>query len=406
MFNISNDFEYRKFDEYLDNVRLNDPNLAALLDDILEINPNLRLFDLQENYKKNITIQNVNVKLLFSNIKNCSLNTQQQITRKFADIYNELRLDLEVEFNIAEFSQEKKSKGFGSFVLNIMSLLSGDYKPIARQFFSQKRAHFLWSLPIAKTGNNYRFRSITKRNGIWAIIAQFSHLSVLVASLIIISNYIGVKIIDLNKFSLFKEYFTTDFTYMDIAGVAVLLSFSFIAVRYYVGIYGNLDPKKLKNGGKLTYAWLRFSTLYWPIPIFAALFFDRHLWTFVASFGTFVVTINNYLNYRLAKISESVISKQFNTKTSLSILNRIKEYKGWWILMFTLSMGLLVVGVLLRNDILHDELAYMTIVFMINIKMWAFNCTESAYDVNKTLQFLYTRYDRALKHIKLFGEVE
>ena len=76
----------------------------------------------------------------------------------------------------------------------------------------------------------------------------------------------------------------------------VLLSFFFLAVRYYLEIFKNLYPKYLngdKKGfrysGKLTNDWLRFCTFYWPLPILFAFYNGGQWWLYVAFLGTGIV---------------------------------------------------------------------------------------------------------------------
>ena len=65
--------------------------------------------------------------------------------------------------------------------------------------------------------------------------------------------------------------------------------------------------------------------------------------------------------------------------------------------MLIYALTLLTIGILVNNHILQDENAYLLIILMVNIKMWRSNCTDDAFKINTTLQFLYTRYDRAIK---------
>lgn len=395
MLEISREFEYRKFDEYLDNVRIKHPVLASILDDILDKDPNLRLFDLQRKYKvqhKNeiAILEEDNV---FNNIKLQSVQVQQNINRKFAHIYIDLQSNLNLEFELLQIEKRRKKDFWFRFLQNFLALLKGSFNVLLGQNF--QRVQYFMKMDDIPNKDEINFRIMSKNLGFWSFAAEISHILVSGGFLVIIFRFFDFKILNLELINKMSINFTSLLTGF------VLFSFSAIAAEYYQNIFSSLYSKTLGEKGYLNNTWMRFCTFYWPLPILIAYFYDLQWWAYVASFGTFIISINNFLNYQLAKKAKSMILQTFKNDTSQNLNDRLKDFKGWWILMLVYSLGLLMIGICLNMGIIVDEITYLIITLFINIKMWLYNCTENAFNINKTLQFLYTRYNRALKYKQL-----
>ena len=392
---MEHEFEYRKFDEYLDNVRIKHPILASILDDILDRDPNLRLFDLQQKYK----IQNkyddkiFDNENLFRNFKRQTVHEQQLINKSFSHIYIDLQSNINLEFELHEIERKRKKDFWFRFLQNFLAFLKGSFSSIIGQNF-QKVQYFMKIDDLPKQGE-VNFRIISKNLGIWAFTAEISHILVSAGFALIIINYFN------NKIPSFPPLINLHFDLTGLLSAFVLFSFSAIAAEYYQNIFSSIYSKSLEKKGLWNHMWIRFCTFYWPIPILIAYFHNIHWWAYVAALGTFIISINNFLNYQLAKKAKSVIQTTFKNIPSQSLNDRLKEFKEWWTLMLAYSLGLLTIGICLNIGLIKDEIAYLIITLIINIKMWLYNCTENAFNVNKTLQFLYTRYNRALKYSKM-----
>lgn len=393
---IGSEFEYRKFDEYLDNVRIKHPVLASILDDILDKDPNLRLFDLQQKYinQHRNELEILAEDNLFSSIKLQSVQVQQAINKKFSHLYIDLLSNINLEFELLEIEKKRKNDFWFRFLQNFLALIKGSFHVLLGQNF-QKVQYFM-KMDDIPNKDDINFRIISKRLGFWAFVAELSHLAVLGGFL-----FIFFRFFDINIFSFLPINNNIEINFTGILTGFVLFSFSAIAAEYYQNIFSSLYSKTLERRGFLNNAWIRFCTFYWPIPILIAYFYNLHWWAYVAAFGTFVISINNLLNYQLAKKAKLVIFQTFKNNTSQNLDDRLRDFKGWWILMLAYSLGLLTIGICLNSGIIKDEIAYLIITLIINIKMWLYNCTENAFNVNKTLQFLYTRYNRALKYNKM-----
>ena len=390
MFNIVDEFEKENFEDYLNFVRQNQPDLAALIDDLLDKNPDLRLYDLQKEYSDKIKRSRGNS--VFSNIKQNSPSEKKKITIDFAPIYIGLQSKLNLAFRRLDSTKDKNTSPiFHNFQI-LLSAISGDLKPLFGTEQSHREISY-FNIPDERPDpEKNNFRIVSNQLEKWARIAQLSNLLVLVCSILIFSNYLG-----LIKIASYPPFINMNLNLTDILSVIVLLSFSSVAVQYYHNIFRYLYTRELGSFGFWNNVWLRFGTFYWPGPILIAFFYDRHWWEYAAFIGTFIVSINNFSNYRLAKKALSEITKTFDYHPSQNILDRLKDYRDWGSYMFIYAITLLTIGILVNNHILHDEIAYLLIILMVNIKMWRSNCTDDAFKINTTLQFLYTRYDRAIK---------
>ena len=97
-------FETLNFDEYLDKLRLDEPVLTSLLDNILDPNPDLRLFDIQGFIKAG------SEKIKVGSFKYFKKQDKIKITKLFARIYSDLQRNIKLEFDIKHI-EAFKGKG-------------------------------------------------------------------------------------------------------------------------------------------------------------------------------------------------------------------------------------------------------------------------------------------------------
>lgn len=397
MYNIYNDFEYRKFDEYLDNIRLKEPGLASILDDILDKKPNLRLFDLQAKYLEIFKDSEINnPKNLFVNYRDFNDDLKNEITQCFSHIYLDLNHSLNLLILLSEVKKGKKSRDIFSYYNDIMDISTGQISSVGIKIFPE--IEVLKSVTEEDPNSESNFRIITKKLTRWAFVAKLSNGLVIFGSFFYLLLYIN----KVNEW--FKFYSPVDVSFAKAMSVIVLLTYSFIAFKYYTNIFSNLYPKKLGKLGYLTNICIKFCTFYWPGPILYSIYTGKLLYSDAAWIGLFVVSINNLLNYKLGCKSKREIEETFHVTLPKNLENRLKEFNGWWPLILIVAAFLFLVGRFLSSGILKDNIAYMVIILFVNIKMWLFNCTKLAPNVNKTLQFLYTRYYRALKYKEIHSK--
>lgn len=361
-YNPEYDFNSRDFDSYLYKIRETDPILASILDDILIQNPELRLYDLQKKY-----------------------GYDPDDLKKYSNIYDDLRRNFELEFKLKELKTEKELSIIANIFFDILNFFTRDIESIVKKRIAEAKEIF--KIKVSKKENEldeYNFRRLTRKLGIWSFVSVMSHMFVLLIFSFFTSKYY--------KLNTLNEY---------IYGLVVCLTFSFVALKYYLGIFSNLYTKGLEKLGWWTNLWMRFCTFYWPPGILLIYYFNPKYWPYVTFYGTFVVVINNYLCYKLGKKAEHKIEKFLNQNLPLTIKQRLEEYKSWWQLMALYSLGVLVCGILLTKNILVDEKAYAAIVLIVNFKLHRYNNIKLAPGVRNTLQFLYTRYYRVLKYQSL-----
>lgn len=352
LLNPNVDFNLREFDSYLYNVRLENPVLASILDDMLIDKPNLRLFDMQKKYEGD--------------------------DKRLSGIYDDLKQDLQIEFKILELESFKSKNLAYNFVIGILSFLTNDFSFILDGRLSEAK------MTANKDELEYNFRITTKRLGLWSLIAVLSHVSVLLMFLFYA-----------------REYYYEGTLNANICGLVICLSFSFLAVKYYLEIFSNLYPKHLGASGSVTNVWIRFCTLYWTPAIFLVYHFDPPAWAFATFYGTLVIVINNYLCYRLAKNAEVEIEKFEKHELSRNIKRDLLDFKGWWQQMLMYSLVMLGFGILLKLKILKDEMAYAVIIVLVNLKLYFYNSKKMAPKTSNVLQFYFSRYLRVRKFEEL-----
>jgi serine/threonine protein kinase len=351
LYNVNDRFEYREFDNYLDNIRLEAPVLASILDDILDKNPGLRLFDLQQKYSRD--------------------------PGQLWNIYADLRRNLELEFKLLELKIKKKLNKFSRLALDVINLISFDFKAIARRRFVEAKE--ILNIRDTRRPGEYSFRTLTKRLGLWSYVGVVSHIFVLCIFIFFT-----------------RKYFNANQLKEKLPGLLVCMSFSFLALKYYLEIFSNIYPRYLGKLGWITNLWMRFGTFYWPPAILLAFYFDPGWWPYVSSYGTAVVVGNNFLCFMLAKKAEKKIEATFKQTISKNVKQQLNAYKFWWQLMLYYSAALLLLGIFLTQNILNDEWAYMVLALVINYKMYRYNCVKTGPYIRNMLQFYYSRYRRAM----------
>ena len=190
MFNIVDEFEKENFEDYLNFVRQNQPDLAALIDDLIDKNPDLRLYDLQKEYSDKMKRYSGNA--IFSNIKQTSPSEKKKITIDFSPIYIGLQSKLNLAFSRFDSARDKYNSPILHNFQILLSAISGDLKPL---FGSGQglREFTYFNLPDERPDpEKNNFRIVSNQLEKWARVAELSNLLVLVCSILIFSNYLGI----------------------------------------------------------------------------------------------------------------------------------------------------------------------------------------------------------------------
>ncbi len=374
------DFVKSRFEDYRDDLRLAFPLLSPILEDVLDENPDMRLFEMQKEIKRS---QQISTGKLFSKIKEQDDAFRIRVNKAFADLYEYIDSIMEIELKVLVKTGIEKKVFFFRALDAASSFLNGQYLAV---LFNLKTPRARYYIDEISEEDQSGFQTQTKKLFYWEIVADASNAIVWAGFLFVLAVFLGYK-----PFFKFREIGFTD-----MLAAIVLLSFSMIAVNYYKNIFSSLSTKNFNGFWPfVTNKWLRFSTFYWPFPILMAFYLGHQWWAYVASFGTMIVAINNGLNYIIAKKAVKEIKEN---KISQIVKDRLKDFKDWWKMMFGLSLFILIVGLLLNEHVLQDERTYLVIVLIVNIKMFTFNCTDWALHVTKTLKLIYFKYDRALKY--------
>lgn len=170
-------------------------------------------------------------------------------------------------------------------------------------------------------------------------------------------------------------------------GLAVALSFTFLATKYYQSIYSDLAVSGLS---KSTEFILRLNSCFHGAPIAYAMVIDPRAWPYCSATGVLMVATNNYVTWRQARKTESEVQTAFmDAPTLRSHREFLKEYETWWHLAAAYGVALLLVGLGLWRGYLHDEWAYALVVVAINMKMFFYNSTKDAAYVRSELHWSY-----------------
>ncbi len=180
----------------------------------------------------------------------------------------------------------------------------------------------------------------------------------------------------------------------NIWGRLVGLTFSIVAVHYYISMFSGLTAKGVRWQ---TEFWLRFNSFCFALPILWLLIVRPQHWPFCAAVGVTFVTFNNRSTLRAAKVSLAEIEAKLDPEFG----NRFKEFfglyeaYGWNSGLY--AGALLVVGIVLATGVAQDEMMYaIAVSILVNIMiMYVTACTKKGPGIRANLSRLYCGYRRA-----------
>lgn len=167
----------------------------------------------------------------------------------------------------------------------------------------------------------------------------------------------------------------------NLPGRLVATSTALLAISYYINIFSTLDLRHFSQirsrYGRL--AW--FTTRILPLVALGAqgytVLIDPRAWGYTAGIGGLLVSVNN-LEWKLLvdraqrEATEDRIGTEFHAF--------VDGFDIWWRLMGLYSVGVLIVGLLVRYGVAHDELIFAIIIAGgINfLKLYLGNATRQA----------------------------
>ena len=338
---MSGRFRRHEFDRLLDGIELENLGLATLIDDMLEPDPRLRFGAQQSD----------------------------------GNIFELLQKRLALEFLLrSERLSREQASPMTQVATVIFGVLSGDPTVVVADRLNEARK----LASLAKTSDYADKRRDLNYLLNWSLVATISHLVVSVAFIYYLKKYS-----DLGRLG------------STLPGLLILLSFSFVAVKYYQTIFGDTDVRDLGPHAQLASLWMRFCTFYWPPAILLVYYYSPEHWSIAASYGTGVVAINNYLTWRLANSASNELSSA-GLSTPANVESWLAAYKGWYELMAVYAICLFVIGQLILHGFLQDINAYMVIILLVNFKLWFYNSSRMAPSIRNSLMRIFQRYRRLL----------
>jgi hypothetical protein len=177
-------------------------------------------------------------------------------------------------------------------------------------------------------------------------------------------------------------------------GRVVAISFSFVIVKYYWGLFSTISVHGFKVPTPSAAKWAeRFmrGILFLPFAaILYALIVDPKAWPFCSGIGLLWIGANNHLMSHLAIRADEVLKKDLKTAESSLIKDKLLYFASWPEMIYLYAGALFLLGVLLVTSELKDEWFYgLIIVPGINIpKMYMQNCGTDAPPLRSVLERL------------------
>ena len=177
-------------------------------------------------------------------------------------------------------------------------------------------------------------------------------------------------------------------------GRVVAISFSFVIVKYYWGLFSTISVRGFEVPTRSAAKWAeRFmrGILFLPFAaILYALVVDPKAWPFCSGIGLLWIGVNNHLMSRLAIHANELLKKDLKTADSSLVTDKLLYFSSWPEMIYLYAAALLLLGVLLPTNVLKDEWFYgLIIVPGINIpKMYMQNCGSDAPPLRSVLERL------------------
>jgi hypothetical protein len=140
---------------------------------------------------------------------------------------------------------------------------------------------------------------------------------------------------------------------------------------------------------------MRFNSFSYFVPIAWTLVVDPADWPFCSAAGMAIVTLNNWMAWKLAVKAGLEIDARPLTRVPQSHFTFVgAQYGTWWQYTAIHTVLLFLTGWLLSSGRLHDEWAYAVIVVVVNVLMFYYNDIKQAAAVRSGLSWAYDNLHR------------
>jgi hypothetical protein len=168
-------------------------------------------------------------------------------------------------------------------------------------------------------------------------------------------------------------------------GRLVAVSFSFIAAKYYLDIFSSITTFKNLSLPELILRACSFTPWLW---IWYAMFLDPKAWPFCSAMGVGLTAINNVVIHRVFNTMQQKVSEGFEIPRSTWPAEVMDRFGEWWKGVFLYFCALVAIGILLLNGWAKDELIYAVVVAVCDLLMYLENCCKEAPKLRSVLTLL------------------
>jgi hypothetical protein len=178
-------------------------------------------------------------------------------------------------------------------------------------------------------------------------------------------------------------------------GRLVALSFAVLLTKYYVEVFGSLTTWRLhfsrtRRLTRLSEIVIRSFPVLSMAPIFYALVVDPKAWPFCSALGLAFTSLTNWVVYSLATRVRSSAAATFDLPHSPFVADQIATFGHWWKTIFLYLGSMVILGFVVRAGLAQDEWLYAIFVsvFANILIMYRHHCSEAAPAVRSALQRL------------------
>lgn len=142
-------------------------------------------------------------------------------------------------------------------------------------------------------------------------------------------------------------------------GFAICVSFLLLATKYYLWIFGSLNPPKdLGLSSFLCGLMMRFNAFAYALPVAYCFLLDPKAWPFSSTIGLLIVALNNYFTLSvLKKIRAMDGFTGLPLDKAEAVEKDLKTFEGWGALVSWYAVGILVAGlVLVTSDAAQNKI--------------------------------------------------
>lgn len=135
-------------------------------------------------------------------------------------------------------------------------------------------------------------------------------------------------------------------------GLAVCMSFLFLATKYYLAIFSSTAPQRdIGFGGFEADMTMRINSFAFALPIAYCFLLDPKMWPFCSAIGLAIVAINNVYTFRmLRKVRRSSSFRKLALSRSADAKTSYVVFAGWGALVSWYALGIVLAGLVLLTS--------------------------------------------------------